>query len=126
MNRVFKSVRKTIDQNRVDEIFESCKDPNNCYEYIVLLFAEIDLDILKDSPLVQINGFPKVGKQLGGYLFKKAVEKDRELQTKAIAGGGWMNWGWYTTDEIGDWEVSTEGLTLTVQDDAGERRVVAL
>jgi len=75
---------------------------------------------------VQINGFPKVGKQLGEYIFKKAIRKDRELRNKVIAGGGWMNWGWSTTDEIGDWEVSTEGLTLTIQDDAGERKVVAL
>jgi hypothetical protein len=126
MNIVFKSVRKTIDQNRVDEIFRSCKNPNNCYEYIALLFAEIDLDIVKDSPLIKINGFPKAGRQLGEYIFKWAMKKDRELGTMAIAGGGWMNWGWSTTDEIGDWEVSTEGLTITVRDENGEEKEVAL
>lgn len=126
MNRVLKAVRKTLDQQRVEEIFNSCSDPNNCYEYITLLFAEIDLDVRNGSPIVKLNGYPKVGKQLGDYIFSRAVKKDKQLIPQVISGGGWMNWGWSTTDEIGDWEVSTEGLHITVRDDNGQEKEVWL
>lgn len=94
---------------KVDEVFENAETQA---DYIMGLYGLLfNLD-----GVAKIEGFPRVGKKLSDYLWKRAMEFDRRLREETgenfMIGGAWMNHGWSEDQELGPWEISVEGVKI--------------
>jgi hypothetical protein len=91
----------TLTKEQVDACFD---DKTHQAEALIGLYRMIypDWDNIK-----KLHSFPKCGKPLNEYIFKKFQEFDRKNHPGVMRGGLWFNNGWsvYGNDYLGDWEV---------------------
>lgn len=64
----------------------------------------------------KIDGWPKCGKPLWIWVCDKFMDFDKKYHPHVFSGGIWMNNGFSVDESLGDFEVSTEGVTLTMKE----------
>jgi hypothetical protein len=84
----------------VDDIL---KGTDSIADFIVRLYKAVYKD--KWDKIEKVIGFPKCGKELGKYLFEKAIELDNTHLHSGSAKLSWMNHGFSTVNNLGDWTV---------------------
>lgn len=93
--------RVELPQSEIDAIFENASHQQ---EYILELYNAV-LDL---GNVVEINDYPKVSHPTSDYIFEKAIAFDKEHHPDVLAGGAWMNRGFATDRDIGDWVVDVD------------------
>ena len=114
-----------ITQGQVEQIFASSTHQVEVVEALYrLVFPDYD-DVAK------INGFPEAGPKLSKLIWERFFEFDRKHHPEVMQGGRWMNNGFSTNKELGEWEVDASGvqkIMKEVQDgrnDNAPRRTVS-
>ncbi len=116
----------TITKEEVEKIFASSNHQVEVVEALYrLAFPDYD-DIEK------INGFPEAGERLSKLIWDKSFEFDFVHHPDVMPGGRWMNNGFSTNKELGDWEVETKGVKKIMKEaqrgrnDFASRRAVSV
>ncbi len=89
-----------ITKEQIDEVFEKCVIAGNyTVELHKLVFPNWD-------KIEKLTDFPKTSKEVGSYIFQKAVEFDRKYYPGCIPAGQWLNRGFSTyNSDVEGWKV---------------------
>lgn len=91
-----------LTKEQVDGCFENARDQSEAF---VALYK---LVIPEWDRVDKIKGWPKAGKEVDAYIFKKFIEYDGNHHPNVIKGGMWMNSGWSSGEGLEDWEVTVD------------------
>jgi hypothetical protein len=88
-----------ITKEEVERIFASSSHQAEAVEALYRLVFPDYNDIL------ELQGFPEAGERLSRLIWDKFFEFDHAHHPEVMAGGRWMNNGFSTNKELGEWEV---------------------
>lgn len=98
-----------ITKKEVEKIFASSTHQVEVVEALYrLAFPDYD-------DIVKLNGFPETGKKLSKLIWDKFFEFDRKHHPNVMQGGRWMNNGFSTNENLGDWEVDVSRVNKTME-----------
>jgi len=98
-------ITKPLTIEMIERVFNQAEHQK---DYLIGLYrVVINFDSVK-----RMNHFPKVSQKTSEYIFKKAIEFDRENHPDVISGGLWMSMGFgldQSPDQlINDWCVQID------------------
>lgn len=92
------------------EQIEKCFDGKNHQTDVLIALYKIafpDWDAI-----IEINGYPKIGKKASLLIWDKFIKFDKEHHPGVVNGGLYLNKGFSTDEKLGDWELSTENVEV--------------
>ena len=99
-----------ITKEQVEQIFASSNHQVEVVEALYrLAFPDYD-DIEK------LNGFPEAGERLSKLIWDKFFQFDYLHHPDVMPGGRWMNNGFSTNEELGEWEVDATGVNKIMKE----------
>jgi len=94
-------------EGKIDKIFEQASHQSECLVNIYkIVFPEWDL-------IERIKGYPTVGCYMWLYISSKFIEFDKIHHPECFNSGLWINNGFSSSMELGDWEISLERCKVT-------------
>ena len=109
-----------ITKEEVNKIFEEAESQE---DYIVAFYR---LAIPGWNHVKKVRGYPQGGHALVHYVADQAIEFDNRVHNKPLPphkhimpGGLWLNYGYKRDENLGDWEVSINGVGIIYEDKAG-------
>jgi hypothetical protein len=97
-----------LTKEQIDAAIGPCID----YDYPEAAVRLYKLVIPDWDQAIKVDGWPRCGKAISDHIVSKIVAYDQAKHPGSAAGFGWLNNGWSPTDELGDWEVSLEGVEI--------------
>jgi len=99
-----------ITKEEVERIFASAIHQVEVVEALYrLVFPDYD-------DIVKICGFPEAGEKLSKLIWQKFFEFDRKHHPDVMQGGRWMNNGFSTNKDLGEWEVDASGVQTILKE----------
>jgi hypothetical protein len=99
-----------ITKEEVEQIFASSNHQVEVVEALYrLVFPDYD-DITK------LNGFPEAGERLSKLIWDKFFQFDFTHHPGVMPGGRWMNNGFSTNEDLGEWEVDAGGINKIMKE----------
>lgn len=93
-------------KNRVQAIFKEHDSQSDALvEIYKLVFTEWE-------DIKSINGLPESGNSLWQFISREFIRFDKEYHPSVFAGGIWMNTGFSSNGNLGDWDISFENCSL--------------
>lgn len=85
-----------ISKAKIDKIFDKATHQAEIVNELYKL-AYPEWDMVKE-----LNGFPKISKELNDYIFQRSIQFDKVFHPGVMAGGCWMNKGFSGREFIKD------------------------
>ena len=90
----------------IDKVFETNTTQSEALvDMYKLVLPEWDL-------IEKINGFPEAGHKLWKYICRRFIEFDHKHHPNVFNGGIWLNTGFTSNSELGDWEIRFDNCTV--------------